>query len=40
MDAWPTTFSVIGAIGVGITAFLRVAGMAAPGPSGRDLARP
>lgn len=38
--AWQIAFSVIGAIAVGITAFVRVAGMAAaPGPSGRDLAR-
>ncbi|MGN6098180.1 MAG: hypothetical protein ACTHP8_18350 [Bosea sp. (in: a-proteobacteria)] len=39
-DAWQITFSVIGAVAVGITAFVRVAGMAAaPTPSGRDLAR-
>ncbi|MCO5961065.1 hypothetical protein [Sinorhizobium meliloti] len=39
-DGWQITFSVIGAIAVGITAFVRVAGMAtAPSPSGRDLAR-
>jgi hypothetical protein len=39
-DAWQITFSVIGAIAVGITAFIRVAGMAAASaPSGRDLAR-
>ncbi len=39
-DAWQITFSVIGAVAVGITAFVRVAGMAsAPGPSGRDLAQ-
>lgn len=39
-DAWQITFSVIGAVAVGITAFVRVAGMAAaPAPSGRDLAR-
>ncbi|RRY11318.1 hypothetical protein [Brucella anthropi] len=38
-NAWQITFSVIGAIAVGITAFVRVAGMAAPSPSGRDLAR-
>jgi hypothetical protein len=39
-EAWQIAFSVIGAIAVGITAFVRVAGMAvAPGPSGRDLAR-
>jgi hypothetical protein len=39
-DAWQITFSVIGAIAVGFTAFVRVAGMAtASGPSGRNLAR-
>ncbi|MFT8988728.1 MAG: hypothetical protein ABF959_00245 [Gluconobacter albidus] len=39
-DAWQITFSVIGAIAVGITAFVRVAGLlAAPGPSSRNLAR-
>lgn len=39
-EGWQITFSVIGAIAVGITAFIRVAGMAAaPGPSGQDLAR-
>lgn len=39
-DAWQITFSVIGAVAVSITAFVRVAGMAsAPGPSGRDLAQ-
>lgn len=39
-DAWQITFSVIGAIAVGITAFVRVAGMATgSGPTGGDLAR-
>jgi hypothetical protein len=39
-DAWQITFSVIGAVAVGITAFVRVAGMAAaPAPSSRDLAQ-
>lgn len=39
-DAWQTAFSVVGAVTVGINAFVRVAGMvAAPAPSGRDLAR-
>ncbi len=39
-DAWQIAFSVLGAVAVGITAFVRVAGMAAaPGPSGRGLAR-
>lgn len=39
-EGWQIAFSVIGAIAVGITAFVRVAGMAAaPGPSSRELAR-
>jgi len=39
-EAWQFAFSIIGAIAVGITAFVRVAGMAtAPGPAGRDLVR-
>lgn len=39
-DGWQITFSVLGAIAVGITAFIRVAGMATAGdPTGRDLAR-
>lgn len=39
-EGWQITFSVIGAIAVGITAFVRVAGMAAaPDPSGQKLAR-
>ncbi|KLK91902.1 hypothetical protein AA309_17535 [Microvirga vignae] len=39
-DAWQIAFSVIGALAVGVTAFVRVAGMvAANGPTGRDLAR-
>lgn len=39
-EGWQVTFSVIGAIAVSITAFIRIAGMAAaPSPSGRDLAR-
>ncbi|KGJ18045.1 hypothetical protein [Paracoccus sanguinis] len=39
-DTWQIAFSVIGAVAVGITAFVRVAGMAAaPAPSDRDLAR-
>ena len=39
-DGWQITFSVIGAIAVGITAFIRIAGMAtAGGPAGRDLAQ-
>jgi hypothetical protein len=39
-QAWQITFSVIGAVAVGITAFVRVAGMAGrPARFGRDLAR-
>ncbi len=39
-EGWQITFSAIGAVAVGITAFVRVAGMAAaPGPSGQGLAR-
>lgn len=38
-EAWATIFSVVGAIAVGFTAFLRVAGMAATGPSDPSLAR-
>jgi hypothetical protein len=39
-EGWQITFSIIGAIAVSITAFVRFAGMAAaPAPSGRDLAR-
>jgi hypothetical protein len=39
-EGWQISFSIIGAIAVGITASIRVAGMAAtPDPSGRDLAR-
>ncbi|MGY3539832.1 hypothetical protein ACVIIY_004052 [Bradyrhizobium sp. USDA 4515] len=39
-DGWQITFSTIGAIAVGITAFMRIAGLAAaPAPPGRDLAQ-
>jgi hypothetical protein len=39
-DAWQIACSVIGAVAVGITAFVRIAGMAAaPSPSGPQLAR-
>jgi hypothetical protein len=39
-DVWQIAFSIIGAIAVGITSIMRVAGMAAaPETSGRDLAR-
>ena len=36
-EIWQVVFSVIGAIAVGITAFLRVAGMAAADQSGREM---
>ncbi|CCV09124.1 conserved membrane hypothetical protein [Mesorhizobium metallidurans STM 2683] len=36
-EIWQIVFSVIGAIAVGVTAFLRVAGMAAADQSGRDM---
>ena len=32
-DTWQVVFSVIGAVAVGIVAFARITGMAAPGPS-------
>ena len=38
-DIWQIIFSVVGAIAADGTAFVRVAAMAAPGQSGRDLAR-
>ncbi len=38
-ETWQIIFSVVGAIAVGITAFVRVTAMAAPGPSARGLAR-
>ena len=39
-DAWQITFSVLGAIAVGITSFIRVAGMTtAGGPTDGDLAQ-
>ena len=39
-DSWQITFSIIGAIAVGVTAFVRVASMATTsGPTGQDLAR-
>ncbi|MCQ8280147.1 hypothetical protein NFI95_17020 [Acetobacteraceae bacterium KSS8] len=36
---WQTIFAVIGAIAVGITAFLRFTEMATPGPAGQGMAR-
>lgn len=38
-EIWQIVFSVIGAVAVGVTAFLRVAGMAAADQSGRDTVR-
>lgn len=38
-ETWQIVFSVVGAVAVGITAFLRVAGMAAPVPARHELAR-
>lgn len=38
-ETWQIVFSVIGAIAVGVTAFLRVAGMAAGDQSGRGIVR-
>jgi len=38
-ETWQLIFSVIGAVAVGVTAFLRVAGMAAAGPADGNLAR-
>lgn len=38
-ETWQIMFSIIGAVAVGITAFIRVAGMAANSPSGQGLAR-
>jgi hypothetical protein len=36
-EIWQIVFSVIGAIAVGVTTFLRIAGMAATDQSGRDM---
>jgi hypothetical protein len=38
-ETWQLIFSVIGAIAVGITALIQVTAMAAPGPSGKNIAR-
>ena len=38
-ETWQIVFSVLGSIAVGITAFLRVADMAAPVPANQGLAR-
>jgi hypothetical protein len=37
-ETWQIVFSVIGAVAVGITAFVRMTAMAAPGPSGQGTA--
>ncbi|WP_395697419.1 hypothetical protein [Methylocella sp.] len=37
-ETWQVVFSVIGAVAVGVTAFMRVAGMAATSPSSQGLA--
>ena len=34
-ETWQTVFSVIGAVAIGITAFVRVTSMAPPGPAGQ-----
>ncbi|MCP1848185.1 MULTISPECIES: hypothetical protein [unclassified Bradyrhizobium] len=38
-ETWQLVFSVIGAAAVGVTAFARVAGMAASGPSSQGIAQ-
>jgi hypothetical protein len=38
-ETWQIIFSVVGAVAVGATAFLRVASMAANSPAGSSLAR-
>ena len=38
-EIWQTVFSIIGAVAVGATAFIRVAGMASTVPPGQRLAR-
>ncbi|NDW06514.1 hypothetical protein [Jiella pacifica] len=35
-ETWQAVFSVIGAVAVGITAFVRVSAMASPGPAGQN----
>ena len=37
-ETWQLVFSVIGAVAVGVTAFVRITAMASPGPSGQDTA--
>ena len=38
-DTWQLIFATVGAIAVGITAFMRLTMMAPPGPAGRSVAR-
>ena len=38
-DTWQLIFATVGAIAVGITAFMRLPMMAPPGPAGRSVAR-
>jgi len=38
-ETWQIIFSMVGAIAVGVTAFVRVTTMAGPGPSGQGMAR-
>ena len=38
-EPWQIIFSVIGAVAVGVTALIRVTAMAAPGPTGQNVAR-
>ena len=38
-ETWQIIFSVVGAVALGVTAFLRVAGMAATGPADGNLER-
>ena len=38
-ETWQLVFSVIGAVAIGVTAFARVTGMVATGPSGQSPAR-
>lgn len=38
-EGWQLTFSVVGALAVGVTALIRMAAMATPGSTGQGLAR-
>ena len=38
-ETWQIAFSVVGAIAVGVTAFLRISAMTAPEPTGQCMAR-